>query len=61
MLFEANFTKLTDDQYLTALAWGIAALQDAGDSRTLSKEQGLFTKANPRSLKKNDVYLQYVS
>jgi hypothetical protein len=30
VLFEAHFTKLTDDQFLTALAWGIAALQDAG-------------------------------
>ena len=29
MLFEAHFTELADDQFLTALAWGIAALQDA--------------------------------
>jgi hypothetical protein len=29
VLFEANFTKLADDQYLTALAWGIAALHGA--------------------------------
>jgi hypothetical protein len=39
-LFEAPFTKLADDQFLTALAWGIAALQDADDPRTRAKEQG---------------------
>jgi len=37
MLFEANFTKLNDDQFLTALAWGIAALQDADDTRARTK------------------------
>ena len=31
MLFAANCFKLADDQFLTALAWGIAALQDADD------------------------------
>ena len=31
MLFEAYFTELADDQFLTALAWGIAALQDTDD------------------------------
>ena len=40
MLFEANFTKLADGQFLTALAWGIAALQDADDPRARAKEQG---------------------
>ena len=40
MLFAAYFTKLADDQFLTALAWGIAALQDADDPRTRAKEQG---------------------
>ena len=29
--FEANLTKLADGQFLAALAWGIAALQDADD------------------------------
>jgi hypothetical protein len=36
VLFEAHPTKLADDQFLTALSWGIAALQDAvhqGQSR----------------------------
>jgi hypothetical protein len=27
----AHFTELADDQFLTALAWGIAALRDADD------------------------------
>ena len=31
MLFAADFTELADDQFLTALAWGIAALRDADD------------------------------
>ena len=31
MLFAANFTKLADDQFLTALAWVVAALRDADD------------------------------
>ena len=31
MLFAAHFTELADDQFLTALAWGIAALRDADD------------------------------
>jgi|AntAceMinimDraft_1070359.scaffolds.fasta_scaffold206150_1 hypothetical protein len=39
MLFKAHFTKLADDQFITALAWGIAALQDAGDPRMRAKEQ----------------------
>ena len=39
MLFEANFNELADNQFLTALAWGIAALQDADDPRTRVKEQ----------------------
>ena len=37
LLFEANVTKLADDQFLTALAWGIAALRDADKLRTRSK------------------------
>ena len=36
MLFAANFTKLADDQFLTALAWVIAALRDADDPRALN-------------------------
>jgi hypothetical protein len=40
VLFEANFNKLTDGQFLTALAWGIASLQDADDPRVRVKEQG---------------------
>ena len=40
VLFEAQFTKLADDQFLTALAWVIAALRDADDPRTLAKLQG---------------------
>jgi hypothetical protein len=39
VFFEAQFTKLADDQFLTALAWDIAALQDADDPRTRAKEQ----------------------
>jgi hypothetical protein len=45
VLFEAHFTKLVDDQFLTALAWGIAALQDTDDPRT--RAIGLFIKAYP--------------
>jgi hypothetical protein len=45
---EYNITKLADDQFLTALAWVIAALKDAGDLWTRAKLQGCsFTKANP--------------
>jgi hypothetical protein len=29
--FAAHFTELADDQFLTALAWGIAALRDVDD------------------------------
>jgi hypothetical protein len=38
VLFEAHFTKLDDDQFLAALAWGIAALQDADDPRVRAKK-----------------------
>ena len=31
MLFAAHFNELADDQFLTALAWVIAALRDADD------------------------------
>ena len=31
MLFAVHFTELADDQFLTALAWGIADLRDADD------------------------------
>jgi hypothetical protein len=31
VLFAENCTELADDQFLTALAWGIAALRDADD------------------------------
>jgi hypothetical protein len=37
LLFAASFTKLAGDQFLTALAWVIAALRDAGDPRTRAK------------------------
>jgi hypothetical protein len=37
VLFAANFTELADGQFLTALAWGIAALRDADDPRTRDK------------------------
>ena len=47
MLFEANFTKLADDQFPAALGWGIAALQDADDLQTRAKEQGC-SKFQPR-------------
>ena len=46
MFFEARFTKLADDQFLTALAWGIAALQDADDPQARVKEQGSSPKTN---------------
>jgi hypothetical protein len=36
-LFAVHFTKLADDQLLTALAWVIAALRDADDLRTRAK------------------------
>ena len=39
MLFAAHFTELAADQFLTALAWVIAALQDADDPRTRAKYQ----------------------
>jgi hypothetical protein len=44
VLFEAHFTKLEDDQFLTALAWGIASLQNADDPRARSKEQGCSSR-----------------
>jgi len=37
---ESNFTELAGDQFLTAFAWVIAALQDADDPRTRAKDQG---------------------
>jgi hypothetical protein len=40
VLFAAYFTKVTDDQFLTALAWIIAALRDADDPRARAKLQG---------------------
>jgi hypothetical protein len=40
VLFEAHFTKFADGQFLTALALGIAALQDTDDPRARAKEQG---------------------
>ena len=47
MLFEANFTKLADDQFLTALAWGIAALQDVDDPRREFKSMAVH-QGQPR-------------
>jgi hypothetical protein len=40
MLFGANFTEFADDQFLNALPWGIASLQDADDPRARAKKQG---------------------
>jgi hypothetical protein len=33
VLFAANFFELADDQFLTDLTWGIAALQEVDDLR----------------------------
>jgi hypothetical protein len=33
----STFTEIADDQFLAALAWGIAALRDADDLRTRVK------------------------
>jgi hypothetical protein len=44
VLFAAHFTELADDQFLKALAWGIAALQDADDPRTRAKQQGCLPR-----------------
>ena len=41
MLFEAHFTMLADGQFLTALAWGIASLQDAGDPGRVLKSRAV--------------------
>jgi hypothetical protein len=38
VLFEAHYIKLADGQFLTALAWGIAALQGADDPRARAEE-----------------------
>ena len=46
MLFEAHFTKLAGDQLFTALAWGIAALQDEEVPPGVCLRAGLFTKNN---------------
>jgi hypothetical protein len=40
VLFEEKFTKIADGHFHTALAWGIAALQDSDDPRARAKEQG---------------------
>jgi hypothetical protein len=40
VLFKAHITKLIEDQFLTALAWVIAALQDADDPRMRVQEKG---------------------
>jgi hypothetical protein len=40
VLFEASFNKLTEDQFLTSLAWDIASLQDVDDPRERAKEKG---------------------
>ena len=34
---------LAGDQFITALAWGIAALKNVGDLRARAKEQGCFS------------------
>jgi hypothetical protein len=41
VLFEAHFNKLADDQFLTAMAWGIAALQDADDPGRVLKSRAV--------------------
>ena len=43
MPFAAHFTELADNQFLTALAWSIAALRDADDPGECLIA-GLFTK-----------------
>jgi hypothetical protein len=47
VLFEAHFTKLADDQFLTTLAWDISALQDADDPRTRAKSRAVH-QGQPR-------------
>jgi hypothetical protein len=49
VLFEAFFNKLAEDQLLTALVWGIAALQNADDPRTRASSRAVHqgkTKIN---------------
>ena len=41
MLSEANFEELADDQFLTALALGIAALQDSNDPQARAKSRAV--------------------
>jgi hypothetical protein len=36
----AHLSKLADGQFLTALAWGVASLQDADNPRARAKEKG---------------------
>ena len=47
MLFVAHFTKLADGQFLTALAWVIAALRDADDPGRVINCRALH-QGNPR-------------
>jgi hypothetical protein len=41
VLFEAHFSKLADDQIPTALAWGIASLQNADDPGRVLKSSAV--------------------
>ena len=43
----AHFTKLAADQFLTALAWGIATLQDADDPGRVLKSRAVH-QGQPR-------------
>ena len=47
MLFAAHFTKLADGQFLTALAWVIAALRNADDLRRVLNCRA-FSQGQPR-------------
>ena len=47
MFFAAHFTELADDQFLTALAWGVAALRDADDPGRVSNSRAVH-QGQPR-------------
>jgi hypothetical protein len=40
----AHLSKLADGQFLTALAWGVASLQDADNPRARAKEKGFLPR-----------------
>jgi hypothetical protein len=47
VLFKAYFTELADDQFFTALAWDIAALQDTDDPGRVLKSRAVH-QGQPR-------------